>query len=825
MDKKEIGKLTSFPRLMQEMNSLVIPKVQRDFAYGRKEEKVEKVLDGLLSSIFDALIDKKINILDFVYGGSYVKKSGKSSGMIPLDGQQRLTTLFLLFFFASLLGKKSTGENGENPIVPIDEKELDFLLGFKYETRITATEFCSLLIKDLRKKLIEKYKYNPENNNIKSLIIDDSLFVPSFFNDPTINSMLNVLEVIERKAIEYGAQLLNPSLWERLTKDDTILFYNLRLEKFGLTDDLYIKMNARGKHLTQFEIFKSNMVAQIKSIDEDLKDEFVRKMDNQWIDIVWSYTDKTINDSRNGSDVTKGADEKYAQLFNNIFRLEYYRRRLDTRDANNPGISTILNNREGVESVMKILDTLSAIHKNEGFKVLWNKYYFFSDVATGGPRASESIRLFWNQKQRPVFELALDSNLTLPELIYLYSFYLLYNSQYSMPEWSKCLRIIRNLVTTNVRLNDARYDKLNGFLNEIKYIVENKGIPVAYSSEDKLKIDGKEHKLSFNQNAWNEEYVKSNLMKQTDYETLLKYENHEILIASLSLFMDYFHKEPEKDKYTRYTDEESESLIVLLEKFRQIYADNYPDYFSTIQGELLNSDLDYMQYDPYMEKDDKITKEIDRYFLTKSSELSGFYIKYIQRKNQDAILSLLQSLPLPQAMELPEDLAKKFSMNDWKYYLLKYSAKAYKTDTSYSIGIWEDRDKYPLDLIWLNSSRHSENNLEWKMLTYILWKCYEDHIFYALDNHGCSPINITKISMTIGFVKDGWILDAGDKAADAEIKISGKYPELELTRPADGLIKIRRGDSSKDYIEIGQDIITLLEPAEPATKAEGEADT
>ena len=36
-----------------------------------------------------------------------------------------------------------------------------------------------------------------------------------------------------------------------------ITFQLLPLEHFGLTDDLYIKMNARGKPLTPFETFKA----------------------------------------------------------------------------------------------------------------------------------------------------------------------------------------------------------------------------------------------------------------------------------------------------------------------------------------------------------------------------------------------------------------------------------------------------------------------------------------------------------------------------------------------------------------------------------------
>ena len=99
MANDNIGQLKTFRQLLDEEKSIIIPKVQRDYAYGRQEEKVQDVLDGMLTSIIEAVRDDSNNILDFVYGGTYVHKSDKKAGLIPLDGQQRLTTLFLLHFY------------------------------------------------------------------------------------------------------------------------------------------------------------------------------------------------------------------------------------------------------------------------------------------------------------------------------------------------------------------------------------------------------------------------------------------------------------------------------------------------------------------------------------------------------------------------------------------------------------------------------------------------------------------------------------------------------------------------------------------------------
>ena len=46
--------------------------------------------------------------------------------------------------------------------------------------------------------------------------------------------------------------------------------------------------------------------------------------------------------------------------------------------------------------------------------------------------------------------------------------------------------------------------------------------------------------------------------------------------------------------------------------------------------------------------------------------------------------------------------------------------------------VWDDFSKYPLDLILLNSSQHSEGNLEWMMMTFLLMNVLADNEKYYL---------------------------------------------------------------------------------------------
>ena len=81
------------------------------------------------------------------------------------------------------------------------------------------------------------------------------------------------------------------NIWDKL-KDNAITFYFLAIEDKGLTDDLYIKMNSRGKPLTQFEHFKAELERKISLVDKDLSQRILSKIDREWTELLWQYRDK-----------------------------------------------------------------------------------------------------------------------------------------------------------------------------------------------------------------------------------------------------------------------------------------------------------------------------------------------------------------------------------------------------------------------------------------------------------------------------------------------------------------------------------------------------
>lgn len=781
-ENNNIGELITFPELLNRPGNVVIPKVQRDYAYGRKESKVQEIVNGMLDSMIDAVENDKCIILDFIYGGPDIKEDLKSEGLIPLDGQQRLTTLWLLYFYASVISKTSA-------------EEVKMLNSFSYATRQSANEFCHDLVNGIRTRIITIY--DPNKNSITELIKDDALYRNSYDNDPTITSMINVIDIIESKCKKHKIGSIKPSFWNRLVERKNIKFYELPLDDFGLTDDLYIKMNSRGKRLTRFEIFKADMIAQIREIEgesSNLAEEITQKLDSKWIDIPWSTTNKEVSEgSRKISDVTTEVDSKYENLVKNIFSIYAYRKGLSSPDE--PSIKEVLSDIKSVEEVSNFLDVLYKIYiiSDSNYDNVWNKFFYTNNIIIG---EENKIRT----KTSNVFTLAMNHPLSVQEKVFFYSLYLLYKDEMSDSDRLDDLRIIRNLITTNVRLVDARAPKVHGFLSEVEFIIKHHGVYQKVDKNNPLILDGEAevHSLAFNQNAWNEEFIKLQLPKEINHR-LLRYENHDTLDSSLSLFMDYC------DITDHVHDEEViERFVNLLAKFEHLFDNQCLSKFTKIRTSFLNKDIDYLQYDSISENNFK------GYFLTGYNKAQRFFIKYVNRRNQASILKILEKMSIDEELNEVDEKYKEFDNDkDWQYYLAKYP-EASNFDSTYGIGIWDDKDHWPLDLILLNSSYHSADNLEWKMMNLTVFNLLGDQNIYKIERHGSSPLEITSTSSTIDFQHNKWIVHTAIDLNEVINHIGEVSLDQITDKPNLYEVRFKSPIHKMDYVELGTKLALAL---------------
>jgi len=274
-----------FKQLLDKHHRIQIPMIQRDYAQGRETE--EEVRNEFLNALFEALIldpeDSALPLnLDFIYGSV---EGGQDTSFLPLDGQQRLTTLFLLHWY--LAWKDGCLEHFKELMCLNDSSR------FSYSVRQSSTEFFDALM-----------SYSPDISpdgltSVKSLMTNQPWYFRYWRLDPTIQASLIMLDSIHKRFNN------SEGLYSRLVDEEypAITFELLDLENFGLSDDLYIKMNARGKPLTVFETFKARYEQDLEKLFKDefrnignqrftVVEYFARRMDTQWADFFWVHRDK-----------------------------------------------------------------------------------------------------------------------------------------------------------------------------------------------------------------------------------------------------------------------------------------------------------------------------------------------------------------------------------------------------------------------------------------------------------------------------------------------------------------------------------------------------
>ena len=77
-------------------NSLIqVPNYQREYAQGRNNRRAELIRNGFVTSLYGSIKNNEPLELDFIFGGKESDDKDNNS-FNPVDGQQRLTILFLL---------------------------------------------------------------------------------------------------------------------------------------------------------------------------------------------------------------------------------------------------------------------------------------------------------------------------------------------------------------------------------------------------------------------------------------------------------------------------------------------------------------------------------------------------------------------------------------------------------------------------------------------------------------------------------------------------------------------------------------------------------
>ena len=446
--------MKNFKSFVQE-NRVRIPLIQRDYVQGADKNNDKR--DKFLCSLLSALKEGKEYPLDFIYG------STNTEYFEPLDGQQRITTLFLLYYVLKQVSQVK-------PESKIDEQ----ISQFTYVTRNSSTAFCQNLFA-VGQKL--------ELGDMPSKCIkNQSWFCEEWLYDPTIKAMLEMLDAIMNQlnsdTYKWQWDIMAHNLYGK--QESLIQFECLNIGDYNLDDSLYVKMNARGKQLTDFENWKADFIKYLETKWKgkeyngcSIRTYFEQHIEHEWTDMLWPYALK-INEDAQGSEYPL-TDSLFMNLYDYLLQMIFFAKmpKIDGKDVTTDDFAkykeTILDNltEDELHFLFQALDFFTSIKSNAFFDDL-----FYLD----GTLYNEKVRLFGLQNTN-LFELCItaDKTFTVKMQVLLYCI-LLYAIKYTIQEVNANLtrytRVCRNLIesiwqvqrlsiVSNVRLTDmAKYKRV-----------------------------------------------------------------------------------------------------------------------------------------------------------------------------------------------------------------------------------------------------------------------------------------------------------------------------------------------------------------------------
>lgn len=481
----------------EALNGIEIPLIQRDYAQGRDMPKVEDIRRRFVGALKKALINNEPITLDFVYG-----EIDNNRTLIPLDGQQRLTTLFLLHWYIA----RREG---------VSEDKLAFLTKFSYATRYSAREFCKRLVSPAYQPDFNRFKLSEE-------ITDQSWMPLDWENDPTISAMLRMIDYIH---VMFNNSCNN--LWSCL-ENGCISFYFLPIKQLGATDDLYIKMNSRGKPLTEFENVKAEWEASIRAIspsimsqqDAEQLQKIEQKLDNDWTDLLWPY-----RNGQTGSSADDVVDDKFIRYLRFLTDLIFYKNDEQVKETSDilSIVEYLFKDSEKTPALSKFIGRGFDCWLDVDIEHLFNTYLTITPTASDPQKCvvaapvnvfAQACHTYGDMNGRTrLFPIGRSV------MLYAFLYYLQHKKTISDTQFARRIRIITNLIKQSEY--ELREDNMPNLLRQTEYILTHGDVEEGY--------------LSFNANQLAEEHEKA-VWLQTHADkadTLCRLENHPLLQGAI----------------------------------------------------------------------------------------------------------------------------------------------------------------------------------------------------------------------------------------------------------------------------------------------------
>lgn len=233
-------------------NKIIIPDLQRDYCWGNTIGNKEKLVTEFMSSLIDLFRDNPTEAftLGLIYGYELDNKGLKGHTHL-CDGQQRITTLFLLL---GILNRKTNGKFRQYLISDFELNEDGKEPYLQYAIRESTLYFLS--------DLVCEFFLKDDIEIIDEISIQDWYF-EDYKLDASIVSMLAALKLIEEKLCEmedlvgFGNFVCNKL---------QMLYYDMGTRAQG--EETFVVINKTGEPLTPTENLKPRYISQLQSDQE-----------------------------------------------------------------------------------------------------------------------------------------------------------------------------------------------------------------------------------------------------------------------------------------------------------------------------------------------------------------------------------------------------------------------------------------------------------------------------------------------------------------------------------------------------------------------------
>ncbi|MCK3686175.1 DUF262 domain-containing protein [Maribellus sp. YY47] len=673
-----------------------VPIIQRDYAQGRKNPQSAEIRKNFIYQIKEVLDNEQARLhLNFVYGKLNGKQNAaklaeskeavksmleavrtysrnmeldvvcelkepkigqngnESTTFIPLDGQQRLTTLFLLHWY----------------LMPESEENSTILKKFSYRIRPTSKDFCEALVEN--KSELHLLKGKTISAKIKN---EASWFYDYWRNDPTVRGMLRMLDQMDE--IFRGEN--SAKYWSRLVDERAISFEFLDLDNLKLTDELYVRMNARGVALTPFENFKAWLIEYLQGNQIQLEKfggkSWVELMDTTWTDLFWANKD----------DDNMLIDEEVMRYIRNMMQIFLVQQNEFTPESDNkrdtPEKIERAKSHDKIASKLatdKVKETneyeyipnsfyvennlLTQENLNELFSSIQNlskqsfKIDYIDEILSHG---DEVISLFSGIGRGSIFKRFIDNNTNYSDKVLFYALHVFLQktnqlgSELELRALRSWMRVIRNLVENStidsVPLFKRTITTINRLTDQSQNIYE-------YLIDDKVTLTG------FDGYQRAEEIFKAQyILEDRNWECLfLKFENHPYFKGQIKFLLELAEldsKPMAMGNFENYAEKMATIFQLKLEKPKSTKFER-----ALLTEDVENSTLGYLFW---------VNSNFS--FGTISDSDSSWKKKVFRSTERlKAIKSLLDKLDISSIEADMQKICDGYDKPGWKYQLIK----------------------------------------------------------------------------------------------------------------------------------------------------------